>query len=330
MQRRIVRALVLSAGICLSTTVSAIADDKVSIRTDWVASGVHAPLHLALVKGWFKEAGLDVDLQDGKGSTNTTQLVATGVVDIGEVTLGDLPIAQESGMRVKAIAGFARRTALAVLVPNDSPVKTAQNLRGETILLFAASTWTPFVDPFFKAAGMTRNDVHMVFVDPGAFLPTYASGKADAFMSLAPAAAHVTKTRPSRAILAADYGITFPDHGLIASEETIKNRPDLVRRVVSVAIRAWKYVLAGHESEAVDAVIRNRPNLKLDRDDLMEHLKLYEAFVDTNNTVGKPFGWQSPVDWQLAEKTLVDAGVIKPGRGINDFFTNEFVEGAKP
>ncbi|MGH9425553.1 MAG: ABC transporter substrate-binding protein, partial [Terriglobia bacterium] len=238
--RKLVQGTCFASLLVLSTSI-AIAQEKVILRVDWAPSGVHAPLHLALVKGWFKEAGLDVDLQDGRGSQNTIQLVATGAADVGEITLGILPLARESGMKVKAVAGLARRNALAVLVPTESSLKTAKDLSGKRILLFAASPWTPFVDPFFRAAGMTRNDVQMVFVDPAALLPTYAAGKVDAFMTLAPAAAHVMKTRPSRAIPADQYGIAFPDHGLVVSEDMIKNRPGVVKKVVDVTIRAWTY-----------------------------------------------------------------------------------------
>jgi NitT/TauT family transport system substrate-binding protein len=319
----IISSLILaSCAFSLSPTAAA---EKVVIRMDWAPSGVHAPFHLALRKGWFKDADIDVELQDGKGSINTLQLLATGEADIGEVTTGIVPIARESGMRVKTVLGLARRSALSVLVPEESTLRTAQDLRGKRIVLFAASPWTPFVDTFLKSAGMTRTDVQMVMVDPAALLPTYSSKQVDAFMTLGPGAAHVLKSRPSRAIDADQYGIIFPDHGLVVNEDFIKNRAPVLRKVIEIAVRAWKYTLDGHEDEAIDAVMADRPNYNLDRDILKAHLNLYKAYIDTPNTIGERFGWQSPKDWEAANKTLVDAGVIRPGRDIGDFYTNEFV-----
>ena len=45
---------------------------------DWSPHGMHAPFFLAAEKGWFKEAGLDVTFQDGRGSASTVNLVGAG------------------------------------------------------------------------------------------------------------------------------------------------------------------------------------------------------------------------------------------------------------
>ena len=64
------------------------AQDKLSVRLDFSPWGVQAAMHLAKNKGWFKDAGLDVDIQDGRGSGNTIQLVNAGQVDVGQVQVG--------------------------------------------------------------------------------------------------------------------------------------------------------------------------------------------------------------------------------------------------
>jgi NitT/TauT family transport system substrate-binding protein len=56
---------------------------KLTVRTDFLPWGMHAGLHLGVVNGWFREAGLDVEVSDGRGSGVTMQQVATGDVDIG-------------------------------------------------------------------------------------------------------------------------------------------------------------------------------------------------------------------------------------------------------
>ena len=44
------------------------APQKLSVRVDFLPWGMHAGLHLAVEKGWFQDAGLEVDVSDGKGS----------------------------------------------------------------------------------------------------------------------------------------------------------------------------------------------------------------------------------------------------------------------
>src|ERR1700757_2218485 len=84
----------------------ALADEPLSVRVDFAPWGVQSALHLSMAKGWFKEDGLNVDLQDGTGSLNTINLVAAGNVDVGLVQLGLLAIARSKGLPVTSFAGF--------------------------------------------------------------------------------------------------------------------------------------------------------------------------------------------------------------------------------
>ena len=117
--------------------ISAQAADKLTVRLDFIAWGTHAAMHLANEKGWFKEAGLDVEVQDGTGSGNTIQLVAAGQADIGQVQLGVMAVAKEKGADLISIAGWFRKSDLAVLVDRDSPISTIADLKGKSIVNFA-------------------------------------------------------------------------------------------------------------------------------------------------------------------------------------------------
>lgn len=311
---------------CVGGPLAAQANEKVTIRTDFTPAGTHAALHLAVKKGWFEEEGLDVDLQDGSGTINTIQLVGAGKVDVGQLSTSAVPVAREGGLDVKAIAGFARRNDMAVLVPEDSAIKSAQDLRGKRIVLFASSPWVPLIDTFLANAGLSKDDVKILFVDVNSMYSTYASGQADAVMSLAPFAQPVlAKIEPSRSIDAADYGINLPALGLVASDETIANRPEMLRKVVQTTVRAWEYIKDGHVDEGVDAIIANRPDSNLDPVILEGQIRGYLNYFDTPNTQGKPIGWQSEADWAEAISILRKAGLVKSELTPEDAFTNDFL-----
>ena len=72
MRRIFLSTLMLLSIVAASTGASpASAQDKLSVRLDFSPWGVQAAMHLAQNKGWFKEAKLDIDIQDGRGSGNT-------------------------------------------------------------------------------------------------------------------------------------------------------------------------------------------------------------------------------------------------------------------
>ncbi|MFG1213426.1 ABC transporter substrate-binding protein [Xanthobacter flavus] len=306
---------------------AAAAEEKMTIRLDFSPWGVHAGMHLAKEKGWFKDAGLDVDIQDGRGSGNTLQLVNAGQVDVGQIQVGLLPQARENGSTAKAFAGIDKRTDLAVLVDQDSPVAKVADFKGKSLVVFAASPWAPFIDYWLKQGGLDRTTVNVMFVDPSAVWGTYTAKRADGLMSTEPSAIPVAAAnRPSKAILAEDVGITFPSYGLVATEKTIESRKDALKKLVEVQQKAWTYIRDGHVDEAADAIIKQRPNAKLDKKVLADQIKLTIDFFDTPNTKGKPIGYQSPEDWAKAAKSAVDAGAIKAGTDPATYFTNEFIQ----
>ena len=93
-------AAVTAAGFLLLAAPfggSALAREKLTVRLDFLPWGVHAAMHLAQTKGWFEEAGLEVEVQDGRGSNHTLQLVNARQVDVGQTQLGLLPLARKQG-----------------------------------------------------------------------------------------------------------------------------------------------------------------------------------------------------------------------------------------
>jgi NitT/TauT family transport system substrate-binding protein len=306
--------------------------EPLSVRVDFAPWGVHAALHLAQQKGWFKEAGLNVDLQDGTGTLNTINLVGAGRSDVGFVQLGPAAIGRSTGVPVKTFAGFLRKVDLAILVDAEKGPKDPKDLAGLKIACFAGSTAAPFIDVFLKRLGFERGEgpknVNFVMVSPPSMVSTYASGGADGFMSLKEFGEPlVMKTRPARSFLAADYGIAYPSYGFMATDETISKRADALRRLNATQIRAWTYIYAdpAHVDEAVKAIIANRPNNQLDPDMLKGQVVQSREFFDTPNTTGKSIGWQSPEDWKLAVASMTEAGLLKDALPAEAFFTNDLI-----
>jgi len=300
--------------------------DMLTVRLDFSPWGVHAGMHLAEAKGWFDEAGLDVDLQDGKGTINTIQLVGSGQVDVGQVQLGLMALARENGLPLKSFAGWARRGDLAVLVDVNSDIESVADLEGKKLVTFTASPWVPYIDNFLAAGGLTRDDVSILMVAPPAMVGTYASGEADGFMTVGPFGLPLaSKSRPAKQILMDDAGVTFPSYGLIAQESTLEERRDELAGLAQVQQRAWEYIFEGNVEEAADAIISGRPDGNLNRDVLIGQIEAYRDFFHTERTRDLPIGVQSAEDWADALAAMEAADIIKPGQRAEDFFTNELL-----
>ncbi len=90
--------------------------------------------------------------------------------------------------------------------------------------------------------------------------------------------------------------------------------------------RSWAYLRDGHIEEGVDAIVKQRPDAKLDRKALAEQIRLTIAFFDTPATRGKPLGWQADEDWTVALKAMEAAGAVKAGWKTSEYFTNDFIK----
>jgi NitT/TauT family transport system substrate-binding protein len=316
----------LGTALLIGVATNAGAQDKLSVRVDFTPWGVHAALHLAQEKGWYKEEGLLVDVQDGRGSGNTLQLVNAGQIDVGQVQVGLITQARANGATVKSFADFGRRTDLAVLVDRDSPITKVADFKGKSVAVFAASTWGPFLDLWMKSGGLTRETVNLMFVDPSALWGTYTTKRADGLMSTVASALPIAEaSRPSKLILASDAGIAFPSYGFIATEKTLSEKKSALKRLVKTQIRAWGYLRDGHIDEGVEAMMKQRADAKLDPAVLREQIRLTIEYFDTPATKGKPIGWQAEQDWVDALTSLEAAGAIKPGWKASDYYTNDFI-----
>jgi len=323
------RGLAAAAVLGLSAILGAqegVAADKLTLRLDFPTWGTHGPIHLAAERGWFKEAGLDVTIQDGAGSGNTIQLVGSGQVDVGWVQLGLAAIARNADLPVTSFAGIIRKGDLAVLVDETSAIKEVKDLKGKTISVVTGGPWTPYFPAYLKFGGLDQAQVNIVNVAPPAMIPTYTAKQMDGFMAPGPWGVPLVQgSRPARSLLLADANIVFPSYGLITTEATLAGKSDALRRLAAVFIKSWTYAFDGHVDEAVKAIAAQRPNAKLDLGILRGQLAGYKDFVDSANTKGKPMGWQSEQDWREALLAMETAGVIKPGRKPSEFYTNDLL-----
>src|SRR5262249_41988812 len=106
--RLILRAITFSlliAGLALAAPAGG--NDKLALRLDWITHPIHMPFFLAIERGWFAKAGLDVTVEDGNGSTTTVQIVGGGGnFELGHADLSPMAIGKSRGFPVISIAGF--------------------------------------------------------------------------------------------------------------------------------------------------------------------------------------------------------------------------------
>lgn len=316
----------LTVLLAIAEPAAAQQKEKLSIELDWSPTGMHAGLHLAQLKGWYDAAGLAVQIVDGKGSTGTIQHIAAGQHDVGFAGLGAMAAGVSNGMPVTSIACFQRASDYGLMVPADSPWQKLQDLKGKRIAMMSVAGVASFFDPYAKASGMSRSDFQVISVDPSVLMSTYNSGGSDAALStVAFFLPIVANVRPSKGILMSDAGLNVPGFGFVVRRQDVDAKASALRKLIEVSQKSWAHILAGHEEEGVDAIMKQRADLRLDRNIMMGQLKAYLRFFDTPATKGKPIGWQAESDWVEAIKAMESVGMVKPGLKPADVYTNKLI-----
>ena len=293
---------------------------------DWAPHGMHAPFYLAEQKGWYKEAGINVKIVDGKGSTSTVGLVAAGNADVGQASLSVMAIARSKGLPVMAIASTLRINEVGVVISKGAGMTKPADFKGKLLVYTAGSIEAPFIDSFLSAGGLSRRDVKLLAVDASAKVGTYLSGKGDGVIGPIPFFQAIAwKARPSDAVRFADFGLPMLSWGIIAHEDAIKNKGKALKIFNAVNARAWKYILDGNLDEAVTAIQKSRPGAKVSMAAGKGIFNAYRPYFYSATTKGRPMGYQSAKDWSETVATLKGLGLIDKGSKAKDYYTTAFM-----
>lgn len=300
--------------------------DHLTVQLPFYPQGPESYLFLAEQKGWFRAAGIDVEILDGRGSNYSVQVVSSGHADVGAGELVPMIFARQRGADVKAVAEWFPGGGPGVVVPRDSSIKSPADLKGKRVGIVAAGPWPPILPTFLQHFGLNESDLSLVYVDSASLFSMYATKQTDALLTTDLASAEANSVRPSHLFNAYDYGVRMPGDGLfVRSSELSANQGKLLARFVAVCARAIAYVYNGHETEAAAAIRALRPQTKIDAELLQRQIVMFKKYRTTPATKGKPPGWQSPADWQERISYMVRAGLFKDQPQATDFYSNALV-----
>ena len=301
--------------------------ETVTVRDSWTPSAFQAGWHCGVAKGLFKAQGIDIVHEDGNGSTTTVSLIGAKKFDIGWGDLSTMAIGRGKGMRVVSVMGLFRKTQLGIFVPAGSGLKTPKDLEGKTVLYTASSVEGPYLEAFFAAGGTAASKIDLVNVDSNAKISAYNAGQGMGVITTIPFGAPlINAARKSDTIEFANYGFVLPSYGMYVNEDTLKEKKETIAKVVRAMTQSWNGIVApGGAEECADLMIKQRPDAKLDRAQLVDQIKMHIPYIYTDATKNKPIGYQADSDWAQTVKNLESAKLVPAGSKPTDYFTNEFV-----
>lgn len=315
--------LAIAGLIAALSAAPAQAADDVTLRLDWVLGGYHAVWHYAKEKGVFAKNGININLREGRGSMTTSQTVGNQSDEFGTADGGAMMVLRSKGLKVKMVAGYLRTGPSALIFPKSKGWKSWKDVKGAKIADSAGGSTIFLFKAVEKAMGMSGNKI--VLVAPPAKVSSVLSGKADGTNSFGFLQKPIMESKgtPASYLSFASAGVNVPGLAVIAHESLIKDKPDLVGRMVASTQEALKIVQENPEA-AIDALRKVKPTLNRE-----VHLAILKSSFDLYHSAaskGKPLGWVPPADIENAQNILVEYEQIKVKAPTSDYFTNAFIK----
>lgn len=314
------------AGLAMSAIASAaLAQEKITYlfpAPDFLPA--FAPFKLAMAKGYYKEAGLDVTFQVGKGGADVAKQVGVGNADLGG-GIGDTAIiVRANGIAVRGVAVLGSKALTQINWRKDAGINSAADLKGKSIGVLSYQDTTYYnLLAYLASAGLTKDDADIQAVGPGGIIKLMISGDIQA-MSGVPEWAGAIRAAGVE-IQTTPINDIFPAmaQAIIASDESIANRPDMVRGFVQATIRAYKDVIADPAQAAKDYVAAVPQHEGKEK--VMEGImKAYISLVygdDVNN-----FGMFDEARLKSVQDFYIENEIVREAVPIADTYTNDFIK----
>jgi NitT/TauT family transport system substrate-binding protein len=233
--------LCLAALLAVFVAGPAVAADKVVLMLNWYVYGEHAPFYYGKEKGIFAAEGIDLEIQEGRGSGVTTQAVAAKTANFGYVDVPTMMRAAVKGAPVQAVGVALQTTAMSAMGFVDKNIKKPDDIKGKTVAVTPGDSMSQIWPLFLKKTNLKESDIKIVSGDPQTKVNAVINGQADLLLGYVMDQSMKIKDATGKDVFPikfADYGIVLISSGIVANTDYIKANPDIVRRMMAASVKS--------------------------------------------------------------------------------------------
>ena len=292
--------------------------DPVTLQLNWFPEAEHGGYYAALVKGYYRQAGLDVTIQPGGGNTPVVQEVALGRAQFGVANADDILFARAQDAHVVAVMAPLQTSPRCLIVHEKAGIKNFDDLHDLTL---AVKPGAAFADYLRLKAPLKNVQIVPYTGSVQQFLRDehYAQ---QGYVFSEPYVARENGGDP-QVLMLADLGFNPYTSLLFTTNKRLDTQPDLVRRMVAASIRGWADYL---ENPASTNQRIHELNPEMDLPALAYGATAIRPLVETVESGTRGIGRMELERWQSLERQLVETGQLKPDKVVpQDAFSAQFL-----
>ena len=295
---------------------------NVTLTLDWYPNADHAGIYAAQQQGYFKKAGLKVNIQQPSDPASVLQLVAAGRSEFGVSYENEMTSAGTKGIPVESVMAIMQEPLNSIISLKKSRITSPEDLVGKKVGYSGQDFGTAVIDTVLREAGKDPSSVQKVNVGYD-LRSALISGKVDAIVDgywNIEAVELARKGFETNVIRLPKVGVPNYNELVVATSDSYaKDHPEVVRRFVGALVKGHEYAKK-HPEAARDALLK--ANKQLNPKVVDETLKLTVPVFEAK---GEPIGYQEPGEWRAFVSWEAKNGVIPKKVDVGKIMTNEYL-----
>jgi NitT/TauT family transport system substrate-binding protein len=324
------KLLCMAAALCALVAGPALGQgkDKVVLLLNWYVYSEHAPFFLGKARGYYDQEGIDLDIQEGRGSGVTVQAVAAGTATFGYADVPTMIKAASKGAPVTAVGVALQTSAMSVMGFGDKNIRKPEDIRGKTVAVTPGDSMSQIWPLFLKKTGLKDSEFKTVSGDAQTKLNAVINGQADMLLGYVMDQAIKLQDATHKDVYPirfADYGVNMVSSGIIVQKDFLKAHPDVVKRFLRATTRSLEEA-ARNPDAAIDEMLKANPKSGVKDTALVGMKNTAALYKGPDNPGNRPLRVGSKnMDETLA--LLVEyGGLDKASAGkATDYYTNDYL-----
>jgi len=292
---------------------SAYALENVTLQLNGTHAFQFAGYYAAKEEGYYRDVGLEVNLEKGTKNTNSVSEVTKGRAQFG-VGTSSLLLARAAGKSVVALAVIFQHSPYVIYAPHEIGINTLSDLYDKKILLGSQSDELLIL---LRRAGILPN--HIQRINKATMPSDLTSGKADAISGRFSSQPYYFNHEhfAYQTFSPLSEGIDFYGDNLFTSEQELQHHPQRVHAFVEASLRGWRYAKE-HPDEIISLILSKYTE---------QHPRAYlqfeaNAIIPLLQADLGDIGDSNPEHWKNIARTYADAGLLDHNTSIDGFIYN--------
>jgi NitT/TauT family transport system substrate-binding protein len=317
-------ALVVVLGAPLSTTSPAFAAEAITYLFPAPPNlPAFGPIRLAKGKGYFAEAGIDVNFAVGRGGVDVAKQVGAGNAPLGGIVADGPIMVRQNGVPIKIVAVFGGRGFMQLVVREDSAIEKPADLKGKTIsvMSFQDTTYYALLG-LLASVGLTPDDLNVQSAGPSGVWEFVATGKSAGMAGVPDWIPPVQAAGVKVKVIPTDEFFPHMAQAIGVSDQVLKERPELVGNFVKAALRGMKDIM-DDPNKAADDFVSFVPEWKGKEGAVKATFNYYATLVYP----GQPRLGEVDVErLRNLQDFYLTKGIIQRKSPVEDLYTNQFIK----